>query len=104
MLLRHATPLRNLPAIQRRGLLCGKSKGKLAVVWLAAPVKTSWSVLHVAGRHGCRIEAVVTLEVDVPRGWLRRARSGLWYCTRDIPADRIRRLFGFVELTRTAAG
>jgi hypothetical protein len=42
------------------------------------------------------------LEVDVPRSWLRRSRKGLWYCTRDIPPDRIRRLFGFVELARAA--
>ena len=53
-------------------------------------------------RHGSRIEAVLTLEVDVPRSWLRRSRKGLWSCTRDIPPDRIRRLFGFVELARTA--
>jgi hypothetical protein len=32
----------------------------------------------------------------------RRSRKGLWYCTRDIPAARIRRLFGFVELARVA--
>ena len=47
-------------------------------------------------------KAVITLEVDVPRSWLRRSRKGLWYCTRDIPAERIRRLFGFVELARAA--
>jgi hypothetical protein len=58
--------------------------------------------MHVAWRHGSRIEAVVTLKVDVPRSWLRRSRKGLWYCTQDIPADRIHRLFGFVELARVA--
>jgi hypothetical protein len=52
----------------------------------------------LAGRN----EAVVTLEVEVPRSWLRRNRKGLWYSTRDIPAARIRRLFGFVELARVA--
>jgi len=44
----------------------------------------------------------VILEVEVPRSWLRRSRKGLWYCMRDIPATRIRRLFGFVELARVA--
>jgi len=44
--------------------------------------------MHVAWRHGTRIEAVITMEVDVPRSWLRRSRKGLWYCTRDIPAAR----------------
>ena len=64
--------------------------------------KSSWAAMHVAWRHGSRIEAVITLEVDVPRSWRRRSRKALWYCTRDIPADRIRRLFGFVELARAA--
>ena len=41
--------------------------------------------MHVAWRHGARIEAVITLEADVRRSWLRRSRKGLWYCPRDIP-------------------
>src|SRR5205814_3415717 len=102
MLLRHATLIRNLPNIQRHGLLCSKSKGRLKAVWLATREKSSWAALHVVERHGGRIEAVVTLEVDVPRSWLRRSRKGLWYSTRDIPPERIRRLFGFVELARVA--
>jgi hypothetical protein len=103
MLLRHATPLRNLPAIQRRGLLCSKSKGKLAAVWLHTPGKTAWATVHTVKRHGGRIEAVVTLEVDVPRSWLRRSRAGLWYSVRDIDADRIRRLLTFGELAGPSA-
>jgi hypothetical protein len=83
-------------------LLCRKSRGRLPVVWLHTPGRTAWALLHTIRRHGGRIEAVVTLEVDVPRSWLRRSRKGLWYCTRDIPAERIRRLFGFVELARVA--
>jgi hypothetical protein len=38
---------------------------------LHAPVKSWWAGWHVVERHGGRIEAVVTLEVDVPRSWLR---------------------------------
>jgi hypothetical protein len=33
LLLRHATPKRNLPSIERLGLLTSKSQGKLPVVW-----------------------------------------------------------------------
>jgi hypothetical protein len=33
--------------------------------------------MHIAWRHGARIEAVITLEVEVPRSWLRRSRKGL---------------------------
>ena len=102
MLLRHTTMIRNLPAVMRQGLLCSKSQGRLKAVWLHAAFKNWWAAMHVAERHGARIEAVVTVEVDVPRSWLRRSRKGLGYCTRDVPAARIRRLFGFVELARVA--
>ena len=98
MLLRHATLIRNLPNIQRHGLLCSKSKGRLKAVWLATKEKSSWAAMHVAWRHGARIEAVITLEVDVPRSWLRRSRKSLRYVLRDVPPDRIRRVFTFSEL------
>jgi hypothetical protein len=64
---RHATPARNLPGILRAGLLCSKSQGKLPVVWLCSPAKSSWAVLHVIKRHGGKVETTVVLEVDVPR-------------------------------------
>jgi hypothetical protein len=101
MLLRHATIAKNLPRILRAGLLCSKSEGKLAVVWLHTAGKTAWATVHTIRRHGGRIEAVVTPEVGVPRSWLRRSRAGLWYCLRDIPAERIRRLLTFGEVSRS---
>jgi hypothetical protein len=98
MLLRHATLIRNLPGIERRGLLCRKSKGRLQVVWLHTPAKSFWAALHTIKRHGGRAEAVVILLVDVPRSWLRKGRKGLWYSVRDVPPDRIRRVLSFAEL------
>ena len=103
MLLRHATPIRNLPGIERRGLLCSKSKGKLAVVWLHTPAKSFWATLHTVKRHAGRAEAVILLLVNVPRAWLRRSRAGLWYSVRDIPPDRIRRVVSFAELAGASA-
>jgi hypothetical protein len=38
------------------------------------------------------------IEVEIPRGWLRRSRKGLWYCSRDIPPERFGRLITFTEL------
>ena len=104
MRLRHATIARNLPSVLRNGLLCSKSKGRLKVVWLHTPNKTSWAALHTVRRHGGRVEAVVVLEVSVPRRWLRRNRRGLWYCVRDIPADRIRHVLAFGEVAGALAG
>jgi uncharacterized protein with NRDE domain len=98
VLLRHATVLKHLPSIQRRGLLTSKSKGKLPVVWLHSEAASTWAVLHTIKRHGGRVEGVVIIEVDAPRSWLRRNRKKLWYSIRDIPPERFRRLIAFAEL------
>jgi hypothetical protein len=103
MLLRHATPARNVNSILRDGLLCSKSQGRAPVVWVCSPARSSWAVLHTIKRHGGRVESTVVLEVDVPRSWLRRSRKGLWFCPRDIPPDRIRRALCFAELAGTSA-
>ena len=98
MLLRHATPRRNLPSIERLGLLTSKSQGKLPVVWLHAPSKTAWAMLHVVKRHGGRVEDVVVIELDVPRRWLRRSRKRLWNTARDVPPARFIRVIDFAEI------
>jgi len=95
--------LRNLPGIERRGLLCCKSQGRLPVVWLHTPAKSFWATLHTLRRHGDRAEAVLILLVDVPRAWLRKNRKGLWYSIRDIAPDRIRRVLSFAELAGASA-
>src|SRR5262245_13500799 len=102
MLLRHATP-RRLERILRDGLRCAKSLGKLKVVWLHAPGKTAWALLHTVRRHGGRIEDVVVLEIDVPRGWLRKSRRGLWYSVNDIPFERMTRLIDFASAAEPCA-
>jgi hypothetical protein len=103
MLLRHATLRKYLPGIEKNGLLCGKSLGKLKVVWLHAPGKTAWALLHTVRRHGGRIEDVVVLEIDVPRGWLRKSRRGLWYSINDIPFGRMVRLIDFASAAEPCA-
>ena len=101
MLLRHATPARNLNSILRAGLLCSKSQGRLPVVWLHTVGKTPWAALHTVKRHGGRVEGVVVVEVRIPRGWLRRSRRGLWYCTRDIPPARIVGVVDFQDVSQS---
>ena len=103
MLLRHATPLRNLRSIQRAGLLCSRSQGRLPVVWLHSPALSRWAGLHTVERHGGRVQDVAIVEVHVPRGWLRRSRKGLWYCPRDLPPDCFRRFIAFQELAGASA-
>jgi hypothetical protein len=55
-------------------------------------------VLHTVRRHGGRAETVVIIELEVPRGWLRRSRKGLWYSARDVPPECFRRLLDFGQL------
>ena len=98
MLLRHSTPRRNLPSIVKAGLLCSKSQGKKPVVWLHSPSRTGWAVLHTVKRHKGGVDDVVTLEIDVPRAWLKKHGRCTWYCIRDIPPDRIRGLITFAEV------
>ena len=98
MLLRHATPRRNLPSIKRAGLLTAKSQGRMPAVWLHSPARSAWATLHVVKRHGGRVENTVILELDVPRSWLRRSRKGIWFTRRDVPPERFRRVIDFIEV------
>jgi len=103
MLLRHATPVRNLKSIERLGLLTSKSQGRKKVCWLHTASKSEWATLHTVERHGGRVENVVIIEIEVPRSWLRRSRRGLRYSVRDVPASRIRRIITFAELAGPVA-
>ena len=103
MLIRHATLLRYLPSIERGGLKCSKSKGARKVVWLHTPSESWWAASHTILRHGGRIEAVVIIEVSVPRSWLGRHRKGLWFSRHDIPPGRFRRVLAFHELAGAQA-
>jgi hypothetical protein len=103
MLLRHATPRKNLPSIKRLGLLTAKSKGRLPAVWLHAPARSAWATLHVVRRHGGRVEQIVIFEIDLPRSWLRRSRKGIWYVRRDVPPARFRRIIDFIEVAGQSA-
>jgi hypothetical protein len=102
VLLRHATPRRNLASILARGLLTAESKGRMPVVWLHSPARSAWAICHTVLRHGGLIEDVVIIEVRVPRSWLRRARSGLWYSLCDVGPDRLRRMVGFHRVAASA--
>jgi len=96
--LHHATLRKNLPSIDRLGLLTGKSKGRMKAVWLHATSRTSWAMLHTVRRHGGRIQDVAVIELTVPRRWLRRSKRGLWYCPRNVPTDRLGPVIDFATL------
>jgi hypothetical protein len=70
---------------------------------LHAPSKTAWALLHTVRRHGGRFEDVGVLEIDVPRGWLRKSRRGLWYSVNDIPLERMTRLIDFASAAEPCA-
>jgi hypothetical protein len=88
VLLYHATTRHNLASIQQHGLLVSKAdpQAKLKGCWLATASNRSWGVLHTIRKHKAMLDEVVVIEVNVPRSWLTRFRTGLWYTTQDIPA------------------
>jgi hypothetical protein len=100
---RRATLQRDLPGIERRGLLGGKRRGRWPVVWRHLPAKSFGATLHAIQRHGRRAEAVLILLVAVSQAWPRKNHTGLWYSVRDISADRIRRVLSFAELAGASA-
>lgn len=106
MLLRHATPVRNLKSIKRLGLLTAKALGKTRAVWCHTAGKSGWAVCHTVERHHVAAEKTVILEVRVPRTWLKKSgKTGLWYSKVDITPDRIVRVIPFEEVaTSPVAG
>ena len=87
----HATTQKNLASIQEHGLLvaCADSSAKIKACWVATASNRAWGVLHTIRKHHAQLDEVVVIEIDVPRSWLARFRTGLWYCAQDIPATRI---------------
>lgn len=97
-MLRHATTRERLASIRSLGLLTAHSRGRLAAVWLHATNRTAWAMIHTVQRHDCQLTDVAVIEVDVPRSWVRRHSSGLWYCLRDIPPSRLGRAAMLAEV------
>jgi hypothetical protein len=80
LIVRHATPCRNLLSIFRTGLRPDRARGKMKVVWLDTPSRTRWAVAHVARRHRTQPDDVAVLSLKLPRSALRRTRRGTWVC------------------------
>jgi hypothetical protein len=90
MKLRHCTPRRNLESIRQHGLLLSYAQCRPISIWLHAKSKTPGIKLHVAKRHAVAAEEIVTIEVSIPRSWLRKSRwRGLYHIEKDVPPDRI---------------
>lgn len=89
MILYHATPMKNTESIKALGFLAEKSVGKIKAVWLHAGSQSDWAILHTARRKRVDAMSIKVYQVKVPRSWLKRHAKGKWYCTRDIPFNRV---------------
>jgi hypothetical protein len=78
----HATTQEAWQRIQHRGLDPAYAQGKDPAVWLHTAGFTTWAVAHTIDRHHVPVEAVVILQVRIPRPWLVRFRRGMWKCRR----------------------
>jgi len=84
MKLYHATLKRNLDSILQIGLNPQYSTGKEQVIYLHTKSRIHWAILHTATRHSASISDILIIEVNVPRGHLRRRRRGLWTTNQPI--------------------
>ena len=84
MILYHATLKRNLDSILQTGLNPEYSKGKERVIYLHTASRRHWAILHTATRHSASLYDILIIEVNVPRGKLRRRRRGLWTTNQPI--------------------
>ena len=78
MRLYHATLLSNLESITENGLDPTRATGRDKAVWLHTASRREWAILHVQKRHNCTLDEIVIITVQIPRGWIRRKRRGLW--------------------------
>lgn len=91
MKLRHATTTARAAQIREQGLLvaCADASAKIKGCWFHTASASPWAVLHTIRKHRAELADVVVLEVEVPRSWLRRFRTGLWVSGQDVPAARL---------------
>lgn len=99
----HATPAANVDSIIRRGLLAAMAKGNRKTVWLTQRNRRDWACAHARSRHGAGVVAVI--EVDVPRGWLRKGGRHHMRHTggTDVPPARIGQIW-IVTTTKIRSG
>jgi RNA:NAD 2'-phosphotransferase (TPT1/KptA family) len=85
----HVTLRRNLRSIKRKGLKRSYSTGKRQAVWLVEKECQTWAAMHVAKRHGVRIDQLIVLTVQVPAECLYRGSANTYYSTADVPPESI---------------
>lgn len=88
----HATDVRNLASIQKRGLDPARATRRRKAVWLAPETEHRWAVQHCLTNRGLDLDRVVVLTVRVPADWVKGHRHGLFYCARRIPPAAIVRV------------
>lgn len=88
MIVYHLTPKSKAAAIRWQGLRIKRAIG-VPRVWFFTACKRDWARTHIAAHHHCEPEDLIEFAFNVPRGWLRRWRRGIWLCYDDVPALRI---------------
>lgn len=96
MTLYHATLRENLDSIMARGIDPAFSKGKLKACWFHTSSKSAWAILHTQKRH--RSTDIIIIEVEIPRAWITRRRTGLWSCSETVNAERFVGVFSSEEI------
>lgn len=98
VVLLHATMIKNLASIKKRGLLPGKAVRNRKAVWLASESEEQWAVKHCVQNRACSPDEVCIIRVEVPVSWIRGFRYGLWYCGHVIPPACLRSVKRYVAV------
>ena len=78
MRLYHATLKSNLTSITEKDIDPEFSQGKDKEIWFHTKNRRHWAILHTQKRHQCELNDIIVITVEIPRGWIRRRRNGLW--------------------------
>ena len=72
----------NLDSIRKHGINPEFSQGKEAVIWLHTASRKHWAITHVQKKYKVTLDDVVIIEVNVPRGKLKKRKSYLCKLTQ----------------------
>ena len=86
MFLYHATPRKNRPSIDKRGLLRSFSQTAGEGIWLHDWNRRRWAIGHVAKRHGVDPDDVHVYLVYVNPRHVVKHSSGVYIAYVNIPA------------------
>jgi len=90
----HLSPIRNYRRITKYGLDPTYDQRGGGRIWLAAPYRLEWAVLHLMAHH--RVRELDLYHIHLPPFSLTRVREGIYYTFDPIPWDEMTHVHRYV--------